>query len=73
MYTLFFQFANITYFVVHAILIIIISFLCCVLTTSDPGYIKKEDHLDFLSLVTTGNFDKICAVCEIATTDNITH
>lgn len=47
--------------------------MAIILIKSDPGYIERDDTLDFQKLLETGNLDKVCPICEIAVTSKIRH
>lgn len=68
-----FQYVHLYLFVIHTFLLILVVMTSMILANKDPGYIEKDDALDFQKLLETGNLDKVCPICQIAVTSKIRH
>ena len=73
MFCLVFQYVNALYFILHSILTLLLLLVISMLSKSNPGYVNKNDNLDFMKLLETGQLDKVWVVCELALTSRIKH
>jgi palmitoyltransferase ZDHHC13/17 len=73
MFLLLFQYVPIILFIIHSFLLILVIMTSMILANKDPGYIEKDDSMDFQKLLETGNLDKVCPICQIAVTAKIRH
>lgn len=60
-------------FITHMVFTIALLFVSTILSVKDPGYIAKDNTMDFLALLETKSLDKLCPICEIATYPKIKH
>lgn len=59
MFVMIFPYVHLIYVVLHTSLTTVLFVLVTMLSRNDPGYVLKDNSLDFQRLLETGSLDKI--------------